>query len=343
MRAQAPSASVVITCYNLERYVGPAIQSVLAQDFDGSVEVIVVDDCSTDSSAEIIQAFEGIRYLKTATNGGVLLATLAGVEAAAADVVLFLDGDDLWDKDKLANVIPRFAANPRLGFVTHDLRYADADGAVLDRPTRPEAVMSGMAPGAFGDKVRTGILEIADYVWLGSAFAVSKRVASIDGFIAFARGLPDPLNTYQDWPLAYWVAAQSSVELDYVPAKLFDYRLHERNYSGDAATPERAIRNLTRTLNTNRAILEIARMRGLPRPIVRIVERRISFCEYRIDLDRGQWGRAIGGFLRNAPDLGRRGVLAKEALRFFGVQLLGPKRFARLATKRTVLRDLPVT
>ena len=336
-------ASVVITCFNLERYIGAAIGSVRGQEYSGEVEIIVVDDCSTDRSADVIRSFPGVRYLQTDRNGGVLLAMLAGLEAASAAIVFFLDGDDLWEPAKLSAVMPRFAANRRLGFVTHDLICAGPGGESLDRPSRPAAAFAELAPAQFGERVRTGILEIDDYVWLGSAFAIRPSAVELDRFIAFARGLSDPANTYQDWPLAYWIAAQDGVELDYVPAKLFRYRLHQLNYSGDASTPKRAVRNLTRTLNTNRAILDIARMRRLPERIVRIVEQRIGFCEYRIDLDHGRRARSVGGFLRNAGELRRRGVLKKELLRFVAVQALGPERFARIAGRRKLLRNLPVT
>src|SRR4051812_20803492 len=95
-------ASVIVTCFNLERYIRAAIESVLGQSFAGNLEIIVVDDCSTDRSAEIVRSYEGIRYLKTERNGGVLLAILAGLEAASADILFFLDGDDLWHPAKVA-------------------------------------------------------------------------------------------------------------------------------------------------------------------------------------------------------------------------------------------------
>jgi glycosyltransferase involved in cell wall biosynthesis len=338
-----PDASVVVTCFNLERYIAPAIQSVLDQDFAGEVEIIVVDDCSTDRSAEIIQGFDGVRYLRTERNCGVLLATLGGTEAAAADVVLFLDGDDLWERGKLGAVVRRFRQNPRIGFVTHDLSYADQNGERLDRPTRPEAEMAGVAPAEVSDKLRSGILELGDFIWLGSAYAVRKSVGKVEGFAEFARALPDPANTYQDWPLAYWVASLSGVELDYIAEKLFRYRLHDLNYSGDASTPDRAIRNFTRTLNTNRAMLAIAEMRNLPADVVRRVGERIALNEYLIDLNGDHRARAAVGLLRNSSQLARRGLLLKELVRFVAIQLMGARRFARIAARRKRFRDVPVT
>jgi len=337
------SATVLITCYNLERYIGDAIRSVLAQTFDGGVEVIAVDDCSTDGSADIIRSFPEVRYLKTERNGGVLLATLTGIEAATTDILFFLDGDDLWEPAKLATVLPRFAVNPRLGLVTHDLSYVDGSGRPLARTTLPAAKMADVPLAEVSAKVRNGILEADDFVWLGSAYAVRKSIADLNGFVAFARALPDPANTYQDWPLAFWVAARHDVALDYVPDKLFRYRLHQLNYSGDAGTPDKAIRNFRRAINTNRAQIDIARARGLPGRVLEILEARVRFYEYLVDLFIGRRAKALRGFIASIPDLRRRGLLGKELFRFLAVQTFGPEGFSRLATRRTVLRNLPTS
>ena len=101
---------------------------------------------------------------------------------------------------------------------------------------------------------RDGILLHSDYVWLGSAYAVHRRLGDVPGFCAFAKSLPEPFNTYQDWPLAFWVACQQEVGLGYVPRKLFRYRLHGANHSGDATSVTKAIRNVRRTRNTMGAL-----------------------------------------------------------------------------------------
>ena len=107
-----PDLSVVVTCYNLEDYVGEAIASVLSQDFGGEVEIIVVDDCSTDASADRIRAHPQARYVRTERNSGVLLATLAGLQECASEVVFFLDGDDIWEPGKLSAVMPPTNTSP---------------------------------------------------------------------------------------------------------------------------------------------------------------------------------------------------------------------------------------
>jgi glycosyltransferase involved in cell wall biosynthesis len=330
-----PAVSVVITCYNLEAYIGAAIQSALDQDWGQPYEIVAVDDCSTDASADIIRRFPDVRYVRTPQNSGVLLATIAGIEAAKADVVLFLDGDDLWEADKLRHVAAAFAADPGLALVTHDLTYIDANGAPVDLPSRPARRLGAVAEGARGEAVRNGILELSDYVWLGSALAVSRANGDVDGFCRWARALPDPRNTYQDWPLAYWIAARRRARLAYLPQRLFRYRLHGANHSGDARTAERAARNFNRSLRTTAAMVEIANRSGLSPRLRGMLRRQARFNAYLVSLHSGRRFAAVRGFAASLPYLLRHPRLApKEAVRFLAVQCLGPRRFAAIAARR---------
>lgn len=324
------SATVLITCYNLEEYVGAAVESVLAQDFGGHVELIVVDDCSTDRSEEIIRSFPLARYLRTARNGGVLLAMLAGIESASNDIVCLLDGDDLWRPDKLRRVYDCFSQDRRIALVTHDLDFMDAAGRQLPRPSRPEQVLTEAAPEKRADLVRSGILLHDDYVWLGSALAFRRSAGRVDEFASFARALPDPANVYQDWPLAFWLAALPDVSCRYIGEKLFSYRLHGANHSGDASDPAKAVRNFRRERNTMQAIVKIAEMHRLGSEIVDLHRKRARFSDYLVDLYSGRRGRAIGGWMNSQRDLTQRGLFLKELVRFAAVQLLGPRGFTSM-------------
>jgi glycosyltransferase involved in cell wall biosynthesis len=329
-----PPVSVVLTCYNLEQYIGDAIRSVLAQDYEGEMEIVVVDDCSTDRSREEIAKFPSVRLVSQPGNGGVLLATLAGIEAARHDLVAFLDGDDIWEPAKVRTVAELFAADERMAFVTHDLHYAGSDGEPRPGVTRPQAVLSSAPTEARGELIRDGILHHRDYVWLGSALTIRRSAARATDFVAWARDLPDAKNTYQDWPLAFWIASLPDVTLGYSDRKLFRYRLHGLNYSGDAATVEKAVRNHRRTRNTVDAMRQIALMRGLPRRIVASLEERAGYCQGLVDLYSGRRGASGRAFVRSLGFLRRQGLLAKELGRLIGVQLLGPERFSRLAATR---------
>jgi len=111
-----PLVSVVIPVYNGERYLADAIQSVLDQTYQ-NFEVIVVDDGSTDGSAEVAKRFgEAIRYVHQA-NGGVCKARNTGIAAARGVYLAFLDQDDLWLPDKLATQVAYLDGHPEVDAV----------------------------------------------------------------------------------------------------------------------------------------------------------------------------------------------------------------------------------
>jgi glycosyltransferase involved in cell wall biosynthesis len=329
-----PPVSIVVTCYNLERFIGDAIRSALAQDYGGELELIVVDDCSTDASRKIAGAFESVHLIAQPENSGVLLATITGIEAASHDLIAFLDGDDVWEPAKVRAVVDRFAADERTALVTHDLNYASSDGGILPDGTRPAEVLSRAELQHQDRLIRDGILRNGDYVWLGSALTIRASASRAAEFVAWARGLPDARNTYQDWPLAFWIASLPDVILSYVGEKLTRYRLHGRNHSGDSATAEKAVRNYTRTRNTVESMRQIAIMRGLPERIGISLERRADYCQCLVDLYAGRRKASRIALLRNLGFLREEGLLLKELARFLGVRLLGPARFSRLAAAR---------
>lgn len=336
------AVTVIITCYNLERYIGAAIESVLAQDCADSPEIIVVDDCSTDDSEGVIRSYP-VSYVRTDRNSGSLLAMIAGVERASNDMVCLLDGDDIWRADKLRKVGNCFASDSRIAFVTHDLRYVDASGTSIDRPSRPREVLGSASGEQRSDCIRRGILMHGDYVWLGSALSFRRSLARFDEFAAWARSLPDPANTYQDWPLAFWIAADPNAELGYVPETLFDYRLHHSNHSGDASTPAKAIRNFRRTRNTIAAMLEIASRRQLPAEIEAGLSERLKFLDYVLDLYSGRKGRAAAGWVQNFGYTWRNHIFLKEAARFLAIQAIGPRHFTTTSARRRTFRSLPAS
>lgn len=91
---------MIIPTYNRADYVGEAIQSALEQE-NVSIEVIVVDDGSADDTRAVVEAFgETVRYIRQ-DNAGASAARNTGIRAARADLVAFLDSDDLWLQGKL--------------------------------------------------------------------------------------------------------------------------------------------------------------------------------------------------------------------------------------------------
>ena len=95
------SISVIIPVYNARKYLGQAIESVLAQSLK-PLEIIVVDDGSTDNSVAVAQEFEpDITLLKLAENNGAGAARNLGINKASGRYLAFLDADDFWVRNKL--------------------------------------------------------------------------------------------------------------------------------------------------------------------------------------------------------------------------------------------------
>ena len=121
--------SVLIDTYNHERFIERAITSVLEQDMpmDG-VEILVVDDGSTDRTPELVRRFEPrVRYLRK-PNGGQASAFNFGFAQARGEILATLDGDDWWAREKLRRVLETLEANPETGIVGHGLYEEYADG-----------------------------------------------------------------------------------------------------------------------------------------------------------------------------------------------------------------------
>jgi glycosyltransferase involved in cell wall biosynthesis len=107
--------SCVVPAFNAARFLGEALDSILAQTHP-AVEVIVVDDGSTDETAAIAAAYASRLRLIRQENRGPAEARNRGLACAQGDYVAFLDADDLWLPDKLARQMARFRARPELDF-----------------------------------------------------------------------------------------------------------------------------------------------------------------------------------------------------------------------------------
>ena len=111
MTCDFPLISVIIPVYNRDHYLVEAIESVLAQAYP-AIELIVVDDGSSDRSAEIAQSYPLIYYYQP--NGGIAAARNAGIALAKGEFFAFLDSDDIWVADKLLKQMAAFDFDPNL-------------------------------------------------------------------------------------------------------------------------------------------------------------------------------------------------------------------------------------
>jgi glycosyltransferase involved in cell wall biosynthesis len=125
-----PLISVIVPSWNAADFLPEALESIRAQKYT-PLEIIVVDDGSTDHTPNLIQSWSDVRHLRQ-VNQGPSAARNAGIEAARGELLAFLDADDLWTPDHLDRLLLPLLANPPAQFAWGASRVLDhrieADG-----------------------------------------------------------------------------------------------------------------------------------------------------------------------------------------------------------------------
>jgi glycosyltransferase involved in cell wall biosynthesis len=186
--------SVIMALYNAQAYVSAAIDSILAQTLP-AVEIVVVDDESTDRSADLVAAYgPPVRLLRQA-HAGPASALNRGIEETSGDAIAFLDADDLWAQDKLALQVELLAARPDVDAVFGLVQqFGDAGAAGRFRiPREPQRGISRigvLVRRAAFDRLGPfdATLRAVEFVeWYARAAALGLRTEMIDRVVAYRR------------------------------------------------------------------------------------------------------------------------------------------------------------
>jgi glycosyltransferase involved in cell wall biosynthesis len=197
--------TALITAYNCERFIGEAVDSALAQDYPGPLEVLVIDDGSTDGTAAELAKRPAARVIRQ-PNAGYVAATERGVAEARGDLIALLDGDDAWPRDKLRRQI---GALGDAGLIYGDMTVIDADGRIVDESWLGDA-----------DPPRT----LAG--WLRGNAATSSSIVLRTELARRWCPIPVP---FADWYFA--IRAMQESEVVYLPEPRTLYRFHGENMS----------------------------------------------------------------------------------------------------------------
>jgi glycosyltransferase involved in cell wall biosynthesis len=224
---QSALISVVIPVFNGERYVIEAIESVRRQASQG-IEIIVVDDGSTDRTGDLVRALgDGVRYVRQ-PNRGPAAARNHGLRLALGEIVALLDADDLWPADKLALQLPYLLADPGLEIVLGKTRY-------FRRPAHPGAP----------DKVE--LSPPLFVIQLGCCLfrrAVFDRVGRFDETMCYAEDI--------DW---FMRSRERQAKTILVDACTIHYRRHDGNMTiAPGHTSPSLAANLKRSLDRRRRL-----------------------------------------------------------------------------------------
>ncbi len=189
-RTRTPFLSVIIPVYNGEKYLAAAIRSVLDLGYE-RMEVIVVDDGSTDRTAEIIAGFGGSVSYVAQANRGPAAARNCGLRLARGEMVGFLDADDLWTESIITRALPSLIARPDADIVQGRIQEikphaSDATGIAYECFTKPYPFINiGSAVyrksvfakvGSFDESMRF----CEDYDWFLRAFDARIPKVRID-------------------------------------------------------------------------------------------------------------------------------------------------------------------
>jgi len=246
--------TVLIPDYNRERYIGDAIDSVIAQDYS-DWDILIVDDGSNDRWLEVVNSrmSDDRIQLVQMKHGGPVAATAMGIEHARGPVITCLDSDDKLMPGALSAVMPAFEKNPRLGYVWTN--YVDSTGNkgtgdfLPDGKTLIEAVISGWWKGFTQRFFRKEF-----YLQSGGLDTSTRYLVGVPIALLVAKTGCDTLHIPK---VTYWLRIHPHrFTKGHYAEELEDMRLLRRKYSsGNAALRELYIAGLEKETDALRSEL----------------------------------------------------------------------------------------
>jgi len=203
-----PTVSVVMTCYNYEKYVGRSIESVLAQTYE-DYELIIINDGSTDNSDSIIKSYIQDKriYYVIQNNAGQAKAKNVGIKHSCGKYIAFLDADDLWEKEKLELQLPLFNKK-NVGLVYSNATWIDGTDSVLG-----QGWLGGYLKPRSGKVTKYLIYD--NFIYFSSAVVKRECIEDKGCF-------NESQHMSIDWEL--WLRLSSKYDFDFVDRHLIKYR-----------------------------------------------------------------------------------------------------------------------
>lgn len=210
-----PEVTFVVLCYNLGRFVGECIDSILGQEGTQDFEVVVVDDASSDDSAAVLKRYTDprVRIVTHVKNQGHIGAVEHALRAARGRYVARVDADDRYKPGYLASVLPVMRARANVGLVYGNIDLIDDAGRVTGRAV----------DDVHGDEDAEGneLLRLLERNFICAPTVIARREA-------WLKTLPVPSGlAFHDWYFTVMIAREW--DLFHCGAVLADYRVHAGN------------------------------------------------------------------------------------------------------------------
>lgn len=294
MASSSPTVSVVIPAYNRGALIGAALHSVLDQTVSVD-EVIVVDDGSTDQTADIVRSFGGIVRYVHQDNAGAAAARNRGIKLATGDYLAFHDSDDIWVRHKNEVQLECFAKDPEIEFVFGDMANFRSESDVLEPEIKHEDLHAYLVAekdnlvDLFKWLIQENVVPTPTVLMKRSVF---EKVGSFD----------ETLRLAEDYDL--WLRVASECRSAFVPDVLLRRRLH-----GDNLISNWTDRNLAMVSVLKNTGLRLSEQKGLSRNLVVSKMQELRYDLGSRFLKQGNYSRASEMF-RSEP------VLPDRALRW---------------------------
>lgn len=285
-----PLVTVLIDTYNQERYIEQALVSVLEQGFPpGDMEIVVVDDGSTDNTAAVVAKFApGVRYIRK-ENGGQASAFNAAIPETYAPIVAFLDADDWWAKGKLRAVLDAFEQNPGIAAVGHGF-FEVKGSAPPDEYVVPERTC----------RIDLSSIEAIRTALAGRIFLGTSRLAVRRAALDRIGPIPEELVFCADTPiLTLSLALGGAILLD---QPLCYYRLHSENLFAFGAGDPAKVRRRYEIVECHLKVFpqRLAEMGVPPEAIAAFLERdRIEMEHFKLRFNGGSRRRTFRAEMRS--------------------------------------------
>jgi glycosyltransferase involved in cell wall biosynthesis len=227
-----PLISVIIPTYNYGQFIRSALESLYRQTYHRDrIEVIVVDDGSTDDTEEILNTYEDRLIYLRQENRGIASARNRGISTAKGELITFLDSDDLWHEERLRRVVEAFSEDQGIGIVYHPVELIDREG---DRIHQNFYAAFGYKEGLSG-WITNGILS-GEIFCGGSSFTFKKEIMD------HVQPIPEDMKRGIDFYLAALTSCRAPAA--YIHDVLGKYRLHGQNTTMLAGQKEKDNREL---------------------------------------------------------------------------------------------------
>lgn len=243
--------SIAMITYNQEKFIRETIESVINQEFENEYEIIIGDDGSQDGTLEILRQYEQemsgkIKVITHSTNVGAFDNLKDVVKACTGNLIFFIDGDDLWEHDKLKTQCSYMKDHPECMISFHN-------GVVFESETKEEL-------GKYNKDENQVPKNVIDLIEMGNCFFHSSKCIRRE-LVDIETDFAVKTKYLVDWNIN--LSHVSRGKIGYINADLGRYRIHPKSISQSSAS------KLEDVLSDLLKIAEKARKLGVPEPVVK--------------------------------------------------------------------------